>query len=206
MTVRSAVFVIEQNVPQENEYDADDSRSAHWVIYASVNQTVSPAVTDPATGETIRPRQSETTSVPIGTVRLNPPHHPPPTPLDRPTTHHNGTEPYVKLGRLAVTREFRGRGIAQQLILTAINWMRKHPGYFDPSAAEQGCEQLGLEQGGTLPRWGGLICCHAQVDAVRVWERCGFQVDEGMGSWMEEGIPHVGMFLRVEVEREAKKI
>ncbi len=235
MTVRTQVFVQEQNIPQANEFDSDDARCAHWVIYASVNQTVSPAVTDPETGEILRPRQSETQSVPIGTVRLVPFPHPPhpvkggayfdgelvnqpPTTQqtttstaptftpDRPTTHHDGVEPYVKLGRLAVAREFRGRGLAAQLVRTAIDWMRRHPSYFDPSPAERGFEQLGMEQGGTVPRWNGLICCHAQEDAVSVWRRCGFEVDEEMGTWMEEGIPHRGMFLRVEVEPEVQQV
>ncbi|KAK4152597.1 acyl-CoA N-acyltransferase [Chaetomidium leptoderma] len=255
MTVRSEVFVQEQNIPQSNEFDPDDPRCAHWVIYASVNQTIAPAVTDPTTGEVIRPRQSETKSLPIGTVRLVPFPHPPhprkggvyvdgelinttttttppngDTPLpvqpltsqeqeqarrastiptftpDRPTTLHDGREPYVKLGRLAVTKEFRGRGLAGQLVRTAVDWMRKHPSYFDPSPAERGFEHLGMEQGGTLPRWNGLFCCHAQVDAVRAWEKSGFQVDQEMGEWMEEGIPHVGMFLRVQVEPEAKQV
>ncbi|KAK4102480.1 hypothetical protein N658DRAFT_558142 [Parathielavia hyrcaniae] len=213
MTVRSQVFVQEQNIPQANEFDSDDPRSAHWVIYASVNQTITPAVTDPTTGQIIRPRQSSTQSVPIGTVRLVPFPHPP-HPVqdgvyvdDRPTTFHDGIEPYVKLGRLAVTPEFRGRGIAGQLICTAIDWMRKHPSYFDPSPAERGFSHLGMEQGGALPpRWNGLFCCHAQADAVKVWEKRGFRVDEAMGTWMEEGIPHVGMFLRVDVEREVTPV
>ncbi|KAK4121857.1 hypothetical protein N657DRAFT_576606 [Parathielavia appendiculata] len=252
MTVRSQVFVQEQKIPQANEFDADDPRSAHWVIYASVNHTITPAVADATTGEIIRPRQSSTQSVPIGTLRLVPFPHPPhpvqggvyvdgelitttgqddntttttattattdpsspatttaPQPTftpDRPTSYHDGIEPYVKLGRLAVIPEFRGRGIAGQLIRTAIDWMRKHPSYFDPSPAERGFSQLGMEQGGTLPLWNGLFCCHAQADAVKVWEKCGFQVDEAMGTWMEEGILHYGMFLRVEVEREVNQI
>ncbi|KAH6848128.1 acyl-CoA N-acyltransferase [Chaetomium sp. MPI-CAGE-AT-0009] len=255
MTVRTQVFVQEQKVPQEYEFDADDQRCAHWVIYASVNKTVAPAVTDPSTGAVLRLRQSETESVPIGTVRLvpfpHPPHplnggvyvdnelvgsststsdsaqdkttEPPAEPThttaqqqqqqqptftpDRPTTLHDGIEPYVKLGRLAVTKEFRGRGIAGQLVRTATEWMRTHGSYFDPSPAERGFEHLGMEQAGALPpRWNGLLCCHAQEDAVKVWEKCGFRVDEGMGRWFEEGIPHVGMFLRVDVEPEVKAL
>jgi len=271
MRVRQEVFVQEQNVPLANEFDADDPRSCHWVIYASVNKTVEPARTDPVTGKIIQPRRSETQSVPIGTIRLvpfpHPPHpldggvyvdgelvnsgepvarvhsiHPaaggerttsqyssnstsptlpnsqivPPAPPslikpaftpDRPTTYHDGVEPYLKLGRLAVIPAFRGRGIAQQLIKTAVAWARSHPEYFNPSATEQGFEQLGMEEGsrmrggGVVPRWQGLICVHAQVDAIKVWERCGFVLDEGMGKWMEEGIPHVGMFLRVSLDK-----
>ncbi|KAL2024369.1 hypothetical protein VTK56DRAFT_8851 [Thermocarpiscus australiensis] len=270
MTVREKVFVEEQHVPQANEFDSDDPRSCHWVIYASVNQVVSPAVTDDATGEVVRPRWSETQTVPIGTVRLVPFPHPPhprdggvyvdgelvnagepvarvsspsrqenghhhhdagsgaanetlvqpltadeeqrvtssilPFGADRPTDFHDGQEPYVKLGRLAVVKEFRGLGIARQLVRTAIEWMRKNPSYFDPSPAKQGLEQLGIEQGGTVPKWRGLYCCHAQEDAVKVWEKCGFQVDKAMGRWMEEGIPHVGMFLRVPVEPEVPPV
>lgn len=265
MKVRTEVFVREQQIPQENEFDSDDARCAHWVIYASVNKTVQPAVTDPATGEILRPRQSETQSLPIGTLRLVPfPHAPHPVdggvyvdeklvsapadssaapttvaaataaaaedtqskesaPIppkhtfapDRPTTFHDGVEPYVKLGRLAVLREFRGRGIAAQLVRAALDWIRTHPDYFDPSPAERGFEQLGMEQPGsaaagaapaTPPKWDGLVCCHAQEGAVNTWKRCGFQVDEGMGKWFEEGISHVGMFLRVEVDRSVKQV
>jgi hypothetical protein len=31
MEVREQVFVMEQNIPLENEYDSDDARSCHWV-------------------------------------------------------------------------------------------------------------------------------------------------------------------------------
>ena len=77
MSVREEVYVKEQDVPQEFEFDEDDTRAAHWVIYASINQTLEPALTDPSTGEVLRPRRSESRSVPIGTVRLVPFPHPP---------------------------------------------------------------------------------------------------------------------------------
>lgn len=31
MEIREQVFVIEQGVPLENEFDSDDARSCHWV-------------------------------------------------------------------------------------------------------------------------------------------------------------------------------
>ncbi|GAB7345261.1 hypothetical protein MBLNU457_3627t2 [Dothideomycetes sp. NU457] len=36
MSVREQVYVEEQRIPLENEFDTDDARSWHWVAYASV--------------------------------------------------------------------------------------------------------------------------------------------------------------------------
>ncbi|KAK3320531.1 hypothetical protein B0T19DRAFT_242520 [Cercophora scortea] len=274
MRVRDQVYVQEQSVPIENEFDADDARCCHWVIYASVRKVVEHEVRSEANSAIIvRPRRSESYSLPIGTIRLVPfPHaapHPvrggiyvadklvgmlpaaesnPSTPspdqqssnrpsptaaaaaaaagrrqrsssllthpfsVDRATAFHDGVEPYVKLGRLAVLKEFRGAGIASQLVHEAIDWMRKHPTFFNPSVAALGFEQLGMEDNShglgrdVPPKWRGLICCHAQESAVKVWAKHGFQVDESMGKWTEEGIPHVGMFLRVPLTPETPQV
>jgi predicted GNAT family N-acyltransferase len=40
---------------------------------------------------------------------------------------------------------------------------------------------------------------HAQEQVVGTWKRWGFEVDEGMGRWDEEGIMHVGMFTRLPI-------
>jgi predicted GNAT family N-acyltransferase len=234
MTVRQEVFVEEQSVPLEYEFDEDDPRSCHWVVYASVNKTVTPEIRDPESGEVVQVRQSETSSVPVGTVRLVPfPHPPHPVdggvyvdgrlidgphgeeqqrhehrdsmgpvfPTDRATDMHDGTEPYVKLGRLAVVKEFRGHKLGGLLVRTALDWARQHPGYFNPSIAALGLEQLGVEKGGLIPKWNGLVCCHAQQSVIGAWEKLGFKVDKGMGTWIEEGIPHVGMFQRLEIKQ-----
>jgi len=241
MTVRRQVFVEEQHVAMENEFDADDRRSCHWVAYASVNRTIEPEVRDPTTGDIVRPRRSETSTVPVGTVRLVPfPHPPHPTPgasyldgklvsgggggdgapavgatvgagerrtslapkfpVDRETELHDGVEPYVKLGRLAVVKEFRGYKIGRLLVRTALTWARKNPDYFMPSVAAVGLDQMGLGKAGSIPKWDGLVCCHAQQQVVAAWERMGFKVDKGMGTWVEEDIPHVGMFHRVDTK------
>lgn len=48
-------------------------------------------------------------------------------------------------------------------------------------------------------RWQGLVLVHAQVGVEGWYTSLGFERDEGMGVWVEEGIGHVGMWRRVEV-------
>ncbi|KAI9158567.1 hypothetical protein HJFPF1_06565 [Paramyrothecium foliicola] len=228
MEVRNKVFVEEQGVPAENEFDADDERSCHWVVYASVNQTEAAEVRDDD-GNVLQPRKSSTRSTPIGTIRVVPfPHAPHPEigahyydgiltdangkkieldngppevsfGKDRQTTFHDGREPYVKLGRLAVVKEFRGHGIARLLVNTTLNWLRQNPSYFDPSIRELGLEQIGASSETDIPKWGGLVGTHAQTSVKDVWMKWGFEVDDGMGHWWEEGMPHVGMFQRLDI-------
>ncbi|KAI0130838.1 hypothetical protein F4814DRAFT_144587 [Daldinia grandis] len=260
MEVREAVFVRDQGVPLANEHDPDDARSCHWVMYASVNFTTEPEERDPRSGEVIKPRKSETCSLPIGTLRIVPfPHPPHPQPggryvdnvlldeesdgekkgggtaatssgavrprartltsvdeerqasalpfgADRPTTYHDGKEPYVKLGRMAVIPEFRGHHIASQLWRAAKKWLEDNPTFFNPSVTELGMDQLKVGVAGDIPKWNGLVCCHAQESVVKLYEKWGFKVDEGMGKWYEEGILHVGMFLRLHIKDGNPKV
>ncbi|TPX18004.1 uncharacterized protein E0L32_011915 [Thyridium curvatum] len=247
MEVRQRVFVEEQKVPADAEFDQDDARCCHFVVYASVNQTVEPEERD-AAGNVVKPRRSESRSQPVGTVRIVPfPHPPHPDPgaayamrdgsfvrigtmgedgtvvpadsergqrevgeedalpnfvEDRRTTFHDGKEPYVKLGRLAVVKEYRRHKLGRLLVTTALEWMREHPTYFNPSVATMGFEQLGIDKASDIPKFNGLVCAHAQTQASTAWKMMGFVVDEGMGSWWEEGIEHVGMFKRLQVTPE----
>jgi len=57
-----------------------------------------------------------------------------------------------------------------------------------------------------IPIWRGLICVHAQEPVVRIYEKWGFKIDKAMGTWYEEGIPHVAMFLRLNVDVKERKI
>lgn len=235
MEVREDVFVEEQSVPVENEFDEDDSRCCHWVAYASVHTTQEHEVRD-ETGAVVQPRKSSTRSTPIGTVRLVPfPHSPHPVEggrywnnvlegeearpaehddgtaaaafvQDRPTTYHDGRESYVKLGRLAVQKDFRGHKIAGLLVNTVLQWLKENPSYFDPSITELGLEQVGARRETEIPSWGGLVCVHAQKQVQKVWEKWGFKVDEGMGTWWEEGILHVGMFQRLPIGEKQMRI
>jgi len=185
MVVREAVFVVEQGVPAENEFDADDRRSFHWVAYASMPSQPGDEVD----------KSNKSTRVPIGTVRVVPAPNAPHPENDR-GVGDQGKESYVKIGRLAVLQEFRGMGISQLLMRKAIEFITNHPGdvRLQLDAAER---ELHLQKNVSL-EFRGLILVHAQIGVEKVYTRMGFEKDETMGVWIEEGIEHVGMWKRVE--------
>ena len=121
---------------------------------------------------------------------------------DRATSLHDGKEAYVKLGRLATLKEYRGLGLGRLLVNTALEWVAKRAelmveGPRDPVERErEGNLEVGGEEGG---EWRGLVLVHAQRGVVGWYRALGFLEDEGMGVWWEEGIEHVGMWRRVEV-------
>lgn len=205
MTVRTEVFVKEQGVALENELDEDDARSFHWTVYASM-----PARYDSAEREGGQNgqkegggrRQSSSTKIPIGTIRLVPPPH-----FDHPnggmsTDVHKAGEAYIKLGRLAVIKEFRKAGISKLLIDTAMQFIREHPNSFNPQPDANTVETYGQHR--TTGDFTGLILVHAQTGVQKVWKRYGFETDASMGTWMEEGIEHIGMWKRLDT-REARR-
>jgi predicted GNAT family N-acyltransferase len=196
MTVRDIVFVKEQKaIPLAHHLDPDDARSYHWVVYA-------PASELSASGDSqLRP---------VGTIRLcSYPHDPHPRPgmnytapgedepvedsetffrrpppeykVDRATSLYDGKEPYLKLGRLCVVKEFRGKKLSGVLIQAALKWASENPHF-----SKEG-----------MPEWKGLVCVHAQERAVTTWQRNGFVIDEGMGTWVSTGMNHYGLFHRV---------
>ncbi|KAI0556257.1 acetyltransferase [Xylaria curta] len=267
MEVRERVFVTEQGCPLEFEHDADDARSCHWIMYASVNTTTEPEERDPHTLDVVRPRRSITQTVPIGTLRIVPFPHPPHPPdgaryvggvlqpaedgfgashpeqngngkleesgspngnsngngtaqrrhrgmslvdhdrmsapmpygADRQTDFHDGKESYVKLGRVAVLPEYRGRGIADQLWNAARQWLEQNPAFFNPSVKEWGMDVMKVDNTRDVPEWNGLVCVHAQEAVTKIYERWGFRLDKGMGKFYEENIPHVGMWTRLKI-------
>lgn len=202
MAVREEVFVKGQNIPLLLEADPDDCRCYHWVAYAT---------------------DGSGSPIPVGNLRLVPfPHEAHPLPgssfdlpenptsnvlkaepkpwiVDRATSLHDGREPYVKLGRMAVVQEYRGKGIARQLVKTAIEWTRQNPAVFSQPGAE---DESGARVSKSMTTWNGLICAHAQEYVAERWASWGFQIDEKMGRWTEAGIPHVGMFLRIDLLRD----
>jgi predicted GNAT family N-acyltransferase len=114
--IRLAVFVIEQNVPEELEWDGIDAACVH-------------AIAEDAHG------------APIGCGRLLPDGH---------------------IGRMAVNRDWRGRGVGTALLERLV--------------------QLARAKG--HPR----VLLHAQTHAIAFYARAGF---EPVGiDYLEAGIPH----------------
>lgn len=218
MSVRETVFVKEQHVPLENELDSDDPRCFHWVTYASVGAKASPVVT-PQDKAGDKRKSSTASRVPVGVIRLVPPPHPPhavpgtehkidnsedaprvPVLHDAhnagPVSSHNPhNEPYIKLGRLAVLREYRKMRLGKLLVDTALEWASKHAEEIVPpvSAMDVEAARVDGKEGEVSARWKGLVLVHAQKYVERTWRHYGFERDEGMGEWDEEGITHVGM-------------
>jgi predicted GNAT family N-acyltransferase len=83
-----------------------------------------------------------------------------------------------------------------------MSWAQQNPTYFNPSIKNMGMEKMGALLLDEIPVWKGLICVHAQEQVAKAWAKWGFKVDEGMGTWIEEGINHVGMFQRLNLVKQ----
>lgn len=123
-SVREPVFVVEQNVPLEEEWDELDPKCHHVVA-------------------------RDCTHKPIGTGRLTPEH---------------------KIGRMAVLREWRGKGVGDALLLALIDKARA----------------LGLRE----------VSLNAQVGALGFYEKFGFQPYGER--FHEAGIEHQAMKLTLD--------
>lgn len=184
MIVRVRVFVDEQKVPADAEIDDDDARSWHWVISD----------------------KTPTATVPVAVIRLVPPPQPPHALLTHPQAtaasdipeYDWSHEPCVKITRVAVLPEYRGLGLGRQLVETVLGWASEHAADIDEAVARQAVRSNWT---GPRARWNGLVLVHAQVDVEEMYTRLGFQTDDSLGRWDEEGIEHVGMFRRVAVLR-----
>jgi predicted GNAT family N-acyltransferase len=160
MDIRIKVFCDEQKCAIEPELDEDDMRSWHFVAYKNGENGASPS------------------ELPVSVIRIVPAPHGP---------HPNGyedanEEPYVKLGRVATLKEYRGKGLSRLLSSTAFTWLSKNS-----EAAGKG--------------WTGGILVHGQVDVEKMYQRLGFETDDKLGRWYEEGIEHVGMWKKIDLGR-----
>jgi predicted GNAT family N-acyltransferase len=125
--VRRAVFIEEQNVPEELEWDEADERAYHVLATSAEGDA-------------------------IGTGRLK---------LDG------------QIGRMAVAREWRGRGVGAAILQALLELARK-----------EGCSAVRL---------------HAQNHAVRFYAKFGFAPVGG--EFEEAGIRHRAMELKLEPGR-----
>ncbi|KAJ9266756.1 hypothetical protein DTO212C5_6183 [Paecilomyces variotii] len=191
MIVRTKVFIEEQKCSEEGELDEDDARSWQWVVYTNETST-------------------DAKRTPIGVIRLVPPPHEPHEALIHPEKaaslpkYDLSHEPYVKLTRVAVMPEYRGRGLARFLVETALQWAAEHPGEIAAAYAQVvGGAGDGQTRQEEKMSWKGLVLVHAQVQVEKLYERLGFVTDEALGRWYEEGIEHVGMWRRVDMQGPA---
>ena len=219
LTLRRKVFIDEQNCSPANETDADDLRSWHWVVYSrtrpeeiNLGRIATGTTTGSTTGSTTG--HGNEALLAIGVIRLVPPPHAPhclggstaETPEGSPKHGHEHEqaheeeydmlhEPYIKLTRVAVLPEYRGKGIARHLVETAVDWARQWPGEIQ-AAADRVRRDVYDANASAYAKWNGLVLVHAQVSVEGMYQRLGFKTDEGMGRWDEEGIDHVGMWRR----------
>lgn len=222
MSIRNTVYVEEQGVSAAREFDRHDSRSVHIVAYASVNDRSQDRTTSD-------PMNSTATTLPVATIRIVPfPHPPHPVPgsscfddnvdadhceengayscvVEKATSLHDGREVYIKLARLAVLPEFRHFKLGGRMVREALQWLNVNRTFFNPSITQLGDGKLTISTLNDLPSWQGLIGAHAQLRVVKFWESCGFIVDEAMGSWTEERIPHVGVWYRLTFTTEIEE-
>lgn len=139
--LRDLVFCGEQGVPREEEIDSRDGDALHLVAL------------DLEDGRVVG-----TLRLLLDTVRRD----------DRARADgeraHDGA-PVAKIGRVAVAREWRRRGIAVRMLELAL-----------AAARERGCARVRLA---------------AQLEAVALYERAGFKVESER--FEEAGIQHVWM-------------
>jgi len=174
----------------------------------------------PSNGRHPNRRVSTSTKVPIGTLRLVPPPNTTTHPFDKhrkfdgtpytgavKSSTHDGREPFIKLGRLALLRDFRGHNISALLIDCAIEYARAWPTAISAKLSDSFKEELKAAMGEDLNldvEWKGLVLIHAQLGLQQFWAKHGFALDKGMGMWDEEGIEHVGMWKRIDLKAKAR--
>jgi len=89
----------------------------------------------------------------------------------------------------------------------ALQWAAQHSNAITPPLTPTATEQRRLSLGAAAKDdgyWKGLVLVHAQQNAQKVYSRHGFRTDETMGVWDEVGIPHVGMWKRIDLQSAEK--
>jgi len=195
LSIRTAVFVLEQHCSAAEEIDVDDGISWHWILYADNEDEEGEERSGSEKANTIGSEDDHTAGAkrPAATIRLVPAQAHADADDEKAVEgpdykgskvwDHN--EPYVKIGRLATVAPCRGRGYGKILVNTALGFAGRNGG------------KMVRDTG--LGEWKGLLLAHAQKSVESWYKSLGFELDEGMGRWWEEGIEHVAMWKRVEV-------
>ena len=173
------MFCEEQGCSVENEIDADDARSWHFVAYTEVGKplAVLRVVPPPFEHHDHNKQKQQRQLDPKYNLPLEPQHSP----------KESLASPYVKLGRFATLAPYRGKRIGQALVAYTFAFLQAHASDVLPAGSPGG-----------LDVWTGTmnmnILIHAQEGVIGMWGKLGFEVDEEMGRWVEERIVHVGMW------------
>lgn len=168
---------MEQKCSAAEEIDADDAVSWHWVIHAE-RESAEGRDKRRVPAATIRLVPAQAHADAEGEKAVDGPDYAGSMIWDR-------REPYVKIGRLATLKEFRGRGYGRVLVDTALGFT--------------GRNGASMVLGEGLGEWKGLVLAHAQKGVEGWYNGVGFVSDEGMGRWWEEGVEHLGVWRRVEI-------
>ncbi len=208
--------MLEQHCSSANEIDADDAKSWHWVAFDDSSgrgndddddddrERAHPEVWRDEVGYAVNVRPSA-----VGTIRLVPvgaaverfnDAAPGTGPSHGPTQLWDGREPYIKLGRLATLFAHRGLGLGRLLVGAALEWATDHAIVLHRQGLNPCKSEIQQQEDGEVDApWKGLVLVHAQKVVEGFWRGLGFETDEGMGRWWEEGIEHLGMWRRLEI-------
>lgn len=170
--VRATVFISEQHVPRELEVDDDDPRCVHVLARSNDGQPIGAGRL--ATGPAAPPAfDADPAATDAGAA----------DPASgaatgrAPAPQPEGASAAGRIGRMAVVRDWRGRGVGTALLRTLVE-----------QARARGAPEISL---------------HAQRDAVPFYERHGF-VTAGP-EFEEAGIPHVRMRRGLEPSEDPER-
>ena len=128
IAIRETVFMREQNVSAEDEWDGKDDSAVHFLVRNSEGEA-------------------------IGCARI--------------LAENQGAAGCFHIGRVALLKDWRARGIGRQLMQAAIAWCQQQ----DPTSR---------------------ILLHAQSERIGFYQRLGFAAQGNI--FMDAGIPHIEMW------------
>ncbi|CAO1625270.1 unnamed protein product [Jaminaea pallidilutea] len=214
--LRVEVFHKEQGFPLETEVDEYDALSAHFLLIdtqsTSLHPSTAPASTAGEAASTAGPGSGDDDVRGLGTLRWVPyPSSAAPAivqdaaagsvssrlPLGRPPSNEGtlavtfGTAGGAKLGRLALEKSLRGKGLGKRLVVESEQWVTE--------ALRQKKQQQQQQQQENGSGCGGAVAqskavefrIHSQMHVVDFYKALGYSVQGDQ--FDEEGAPHLLM-------------